>query len=110
LALFALTPPAAAHHSEPYCYWGKGVLPETMLLRVSLERDHYMQSECDGTKLRVQLVYAGEYVVFMRDGQQAKPNHAESAPADQSKAKKAKKAKRCKGKYKRKRKAARCRR
>lgn len=48
--LFA--PTAPAHHSEPYCYWGKGVLPESELVTITLEHPRLFE-RCEYTRIRV---------------------------------------------------------
>lgn len=66
LAALTLAPAAGARHSEPYCHWGSGVLPNSDVLRVTVERDRFMQDECDGTTVRVRRAGGGELVLVLR--------------------------------------------
>lgn len=87
LAALTLTPAADARHSEPYCYWGNGVLPNSEALRVTVERDHFMQDECDGTTVRVRLAGGGGEIVLSlrseherRGAEQREPTRAGTEP------------------------------
>jgi len=99
LGVLTFAPAAGAHHSEPYCYWGQGVLPKGDVLKVTIERDHFMQSECDGTTVRVRLVDGRELVVVSRSDEERRAAEQRDARASESQATKAKpkKAKRRKG-------------
>lgn len=89
-AVLALTPAAGAHHSEPYCYWGHGVLPNSDVLKVTVERDHFMQSGCDGTTVRVRFVDGRELVMVSRSDEERRAAEQRDARASESQPAKAK--------------------
>ncbi len=94
----AFAPTASAHHSEPYCYWAQGVLPTNDALRVTVERDHYMQSECDGTTIRMRLADGDEFIATWRTEEERRSAERADADTNQTPATKSKaqKADRCK--------------
>jgi len=91
-----LAPAAGAHHSEPNCSWGEGVLPNNMLIRVSVEHPRMMEM-CDGTRVRIRLVGVGEFGVYRGSWQEQSDQPARETPAEATGESKRKARKRCKG-------------
>ena len=91
-----LAPAAGAHHSEPNCSWGEGILPNNMLIRVSVEHPRLMEM-CDGTRVRIRLVGVGEFGGYRGSSQEQSDQQAREAPAEATGEPKRKGRKRCKG-------------
>lgn len=91
MAALASAGPAAARHSDPSCTWGRGTLPDSDLVRVSVERPHGMQN-CE---TRVEVALLGQTLLAL--GPEREPEQtSDSAPGPRTAEPKPTKAKRCK--------------
>ncbi len=96
VAVSVFAPAAAAHHSsEPYCYWGRDVLPRGDALEVAVERNHFMQNECEGTTVTVRTADGRAYAVrtTSREEREQATRHSSREPSARDSSKAAKRSK-----------------
>ena len=98
IAGLGIVPTAAAHHSEPYCKYGTGVLPDN----VTVEYNRWGEG-CNGLKVTVDL---GDRLVILSHGRSETSAHSEQASAEPSRS--TEPSKKPKKRCKKRRKGGRC--